>query len=67
MAVKSNQFTIKKFDGDSDGSYAVFRKADVKGKGSIIFWGEARPIACGLTRREAEYYRNRFEQVITSK
>lgn len=61
MAVKSNKFTIKKFDGDSEGSWAVFRKEDVKGKGSIIFYGDARPIVCGLTRREAEYYRSRCD------
>jgi hypothetical protein len=57
MALKSNQYTIKKFDGDSAYSYAVFRKADVKGKGSIIFYGEAQPIVCGCSKREAEYYR----------
>jgi hypothetical protein len=61
MATNKNQFTIRKFDGDSAGSYAVFRKADVKGKGNIIFWGEARPIVCGLTRREAEHYRSRCD------
>lgn len=61
MALKSNNFTIKKFDGDSAGSYAVFRKADVKGKGSIIFYGEAQPIVCGLTKREADYYRSRCD------
>ena len=63
MAANKNQFTIKKFDGDSSGSYAVFRKADVKGKGkgNVIFWGEAKPIVCGLTRREAEYYRSRCD------
>ena len=61
MATNKNQFTIKKFDGDSDGSYAVFRKLDVKGKGSIIFYGEAQPIVCGLTRREADYYRSRCD------
>jgi hypothetical protein len=61
MATNKNRFTIKKFDGDSAGSYAVFRKADVKGRGSIIFWGEAQPIYCGLTRREAEYYRSQCD------
>jgi hypothetical protein len=61
MAVNKNKFTIRKFDGDSAGSYAVFRKADVKGKGSIIFWGEAQPIVCGLTKREADYYRSKVE------
>lgn len=61
MAVKSNKFTIKKFDGDGADSYAVFRKADVKGKGPIIFWGEAQPVICSLTRSEAEYYRSRCD------
>ena len=61
MATKTNRCTIKKFDGDSDGSWAVFRKADVKGKGTIIFYGEAQPVVCGLTRREAEYYRSRCD------
>jgi hypothetical protein len=62
MAVKSKQFTIKKFNGDSAGSYAVFRKADVKGLGRVIFWGEAKPIVCGLTKREADYYRGRCDE-----
>jgi hypothetical protein len=61
MALKNSKFTIKKFDGDSAGSYAVFRKEAVKGKGSIIFYGEAQPIVCGLTRREADYYRSRCD------
>ena len=61
MAANKNQFTIRKFDGDSAGSYAVFRKEDVKGKGNLIFWGEAQPIVCGLTRREAEQYRSRCD------
>ncbi len=58
---KATKFVIRKFDGDSDGSYAVFRRADVKGKGTIIFYGDAQPIVCGLTKREADYYRSRCE------
>jgi len=53
--------SIKKFDGDSSGSYAVFYKDAVKGKGSVICWGEAKPIVCGLTKREADYYKARIE------
>lgn len=37
MAKKSSKFAIKKFDGDTSESYAVFYRADVKGKGNIIF------------------------------
>jgi len=61
MATNKSKFTVKKYDGDSAESYAVFRKADVKGKGSIIFWGEAQPIVCGLTRRTAQYYRSKCD------
>jgi hypothetical protein len=58
---KATKFVIRKFDGDSAGSYAVFRRADVKGLGNIIFWGDAKPIWCGLTKREADYYRSKEE------
>lgn len=61
MALKKNQFTIRKFDGDCAGSRAVFRKADVKGIRGVVFWEQAQPIVCGLTRREAEYYRSRCD------
>ena len=58
---KATKFVVRKFDGDSSSSYAVFRRSEVKGKGNIIFWGDARPIVCGLSRREASYYRSKFE------
>jgi len=61
MATNKNKFTIKKFDGDTSECYAVFRKADVKGLGSIVFWGQAKPIVCGLNRRMAEYYRSKCD------
>lgn len=62
MSLKKNKFVIRKFDGDTSENYAVFRKADVKNKGNIIFWGQAQPIVCGLNRRSAEYYRSRLDQ-----
>ena len=61
QATKNNKFTTRKFDGDSQGSWAVFRKADVKGIRGIVFYGQARPIVCGLTKREADYYRARAD------
>jgi len=67
MAIKRNQFTIRKFDGDSEGSYAVFRRADVRGRGNIIFYGEAQPVVCGLTRREADHYRSRCDAQAAAK
>ena len=47
-------FTTRKFDGDSAGSWAIFRKHEVKGIRGVVFYGEARPIYCGLTKREAD-------------
>ena len=53
-------FTIKKFNGDDQYSWAVFRKEDVRGMRSPIFLGEARPVMSGLGRREAQYQRDRL-------
>ena len=47
-------FTTRKFDGDSAGSWAVFRKADVKGIRGVVFYGQATPIRTRLTKREAD-------------
>ena len=43
------KYRIMKFDGDDSHSYAVFHANDVKGKTSPIFYGEATPIANGMT------------------
>lgn len=59
---KASKFAIRKFDGDSAGSYAVFYAYTVKGKRGPIFWGEAQPFYCGLTKREAVYYKNLLEE-----
>ena len=54
-------FTIKKFNGDDQYSWAVFRKADVRGMRSPIMWGQARPVVSGLSRNEASGYKKRLE------
>lgn len=51
-------YTIKKYDGDDCYSWAVFRKKDVKGLGSVVFYGEAQPVMCGLSRSSAQYERD---------
>jgi hypothetical protein len=55
------KLAIRKFDGDSAGSYAVFYADAVKGNRGPIFWGEAQPIVSGLTKREADYYKKKLE------
>ncbi len=49
-------FTIKKFNGDDQYSWAVFRSKDVKEMRSPIFLGDARPVMSGLTRADAQYH-----------
>ena len=55
------KYTIKKFNGDDAYSWAVFRAEDVKGMRSPIFYGDARPIVCGLSRSEAQYHKRAQE------
>ena len=58
----AKKFTIKKYDGDDRYSYGVFKSCDVKGLGSIIFHGQARPICSGLDRYSAINTRDKFER-----
>ena len=54
-------FTIKKFNGDDQYSWAVFHAKHVKGMRSPIFAGDARPVISGLSRREAQYHRDKLK------
>jgi hypothetical protein len=58
----AQKFATRKFNGDSQYSWAVFRAADVKGQRGILVWGCADPIVTGLTKREADYYKQKFEK-----
>lgn len=62
MAKRHKFYTIKKFDGDDLYSWAVFRKKDVVGKGSIIFWGQAVPVMSGLSKNAASYEADKLEK-----
>jgi hypothetical protein len=55
-------YTIKKFNGDDQYSWAVFRAADVKGMRSPIFYGDAQPVMNGMSRSEAQYQKTRLEK-----
>ena len=56
-----NKYSIKKFNGDDQYSWAVFRAQDVKGMRSPIFLGDARPVVSGLDRSEAQYHKRLLE------
>ena len=55
------KYSIKKFNGDDQYSWAVFRAQDVKGMRSPIFYGQARPVVSGRDRSEAQYHKRQLE------
>jgi len=58
-----NRYATRKFDGDDCYSWAVFLKEDIpKGHRGPVFYGEAKPIICGLSREEARYHKSNLEE-----
>ena len=55
------KYSVKKFNGDDQYSWAVFRAPDVRGMRSPIFLGQARPVVSGLTRSDAQYHKRQLE------
>ena len=56
------KLTVKKYDGDDIYSYAVFYADEVKGMGSIIFYGDAKPLVSGCAKMEANHYKKQFAE-----
>jgi hypothetical protein len=56
------KFSIKKYNGDDQYSWAVFYAKDVKGMRSPIFYGDAHPVMSGMDRNEARYQKTRLEK-----
>ena len=52
------KYTTKKFNGDDQYSWAVFRSPDVKGMRSPIFYGQATPVMSGMSQSEARYQKD---------
>jgi hypothetical protein len=55
-------YTIKKFMGDDQYSWAVFRSKDVKGMRSPICDPYIQPVMSGMDRNEARYQKTRLEK-----
>ena len=55
------KYTIKKFMGDDQYSWAVFRAQDVKGMRSPICDPFISPVMSGLTRADAQYHKKNLE------
>jgi hypothetical protein len=53
-------YVIRKYDGDDRQSYAVFYGSDISGLDKQIFYGQATPIASGLSRIEAIHHKKKL-------
>ena len=57
------KYTIRKYNGDDAYSWAVFLARDLpKGHRGPVFYGEARPLVCGLSRDQANYHKRLAER-----
>lgn len=57
----TTKYRVLKYDGDDLYSYAVFKASDVKGLRSPVFYGQATPVVCGLSRTDAQYHKRQLE------
>ena len=55
------KYSIKKFMGDDQYSWAVFRAQDVRGMRSPICDPFVFPVMSGLTRADAQYHKKSLE------
>ena len=57
---------IAKYEGDDAYSWAVFCSDGIKDLKNqpVIFYGQAVPIVCGLSRQEALHYKSRLEKSV---
>jgi hypothetical protein len=60
--MSKNKYSIKRYDGDDKYSWGVFHAADVKGMPNQLFYGDARPIRCGMSRSMAIYEKKQLEK-----
>jgi hypothetical protein len=54
----AEKIVIRKFNGDDDYSWAVFEAKDIKGITGVVLYGDATPIVCGCSKREAQSHKN---------
>lgn len=54
---QKRKLSLRKYDGDDDYSWAVFYADEIKGIRGVVFYGQALPLVCGLSRDEASYHK----------
>ena len=60
----TDRYFVRKYEGDDDLSWAVFRNLPPRLRRLKIVTADfhVHPVVCGLSRREADYYRNKFTE-----
>ena len=58
----TTKYRIRKYNGDDDYSWAVFRSKDIKGITGVVLYGDATPIVSGCSKREAQSYKKSIEK-----
>ena len=59
---KKQKYVVRKYDGDDEYSYAVFKKENVIGLRSPIFYAQAKPDFLGLSIHSAKAIRDRLNK-----
>ena len=54
--------SVRKFNGDDEYSWAVFRTKDIKGIKGVIMCEDATPIVAGCSKREAQSHKKHIEK-----
>jgi hypothetical protein len=56
-----SKVVVRRFNGDDDYSWAVFRAKDIKGITGVVLYGDATPIVSGCSKTEAQAYKKDIE------
>jgi hypothetical protein len=56
-----SKVVVRRFNGDDDYSWAVFRAEDIKGITGVVLYGDATPIVSGCSKTEAQAYKKDIE------
>ena len=62
-----SKYSIRKYEGDDEYSWAVFLSKHVKGLNKQIFYGDATPIICGCSKEVANSHKRGLERRINDR
>jgi hypothetical protein len=62
-----SKYSIRKYNGDDEYSWAIFLSKHIKGLGKQIFYGDAQPIITGCSKQEATHHKKGLERRINDR